>query len=147
MATHFKGLTKLPGDSTQYEAGSTVAQNVSVGNSTASHAVRFSNGQTLVLGKDAPTFTLLMRDENQYAWLLRADVYSTATAFVRGEFDVEGDIVAAIRFKKSSADRHWRDVLATLAARFAPQRAETWFQSARQAAWNVRFHYDRSNEF
>src|SRR5215469_9032553 len=34
-----------------------------------------------------------------------------------------------------------------MAARFAPSRLETWIQSRKRAASNIRFHYDLSNDF
>jgi len=88
----------------------------------------------------------MLRDARQYEWLQRADLYSAATAFIRGDFDIHGDIMSAIRFKKASR-LSWRDALSAMAARLAPRRLESWFQSRRRAARNIRFHYDRSNDF
>jgi cyclopropane-fatty-acyl-phospholipid synthase len=78
--------------------------------------------------------------------LLATDVYSAAIAFVRGEFDVEGDLVAAIRFKgwqpHSGLRKHLFGSIAWCAAAL-----ESGFQGKSQAAHHVGFHYDRSNEF
>jgi cyclopropane-fatty-acyl-phospholipid synthase len=94
-----------------------------------------------------PPFTLLTRDARQHAWFERADLYSAALAYIRGEIEVQGDLIAAIRFKKAAARRGWRDSLAALLAKVGPGWLETWFQSRRRAVRNIRFHYDRSNEF
>src|SRR6266566_2327888 len=99
------------------------------------------------INRATPTFTFSARDEGELHRILTLDDYSAARAFIRGEFDVSGDLIAALRLKT----RHSRPSLAhwlwTAAARFAPARLETWFQSRKRAADNIRFHYDRSNEF
>jgi len=111
------------------------------------YEVRFANGRSLVRGNGPPSFTFLLRDSGQYEWLQQADLYSAATAFVQGTFDVHGDIISAIRFKKLTTRLGIRDVLAAVATRFALRRLEAWFQSRHRAAGNIRFHYDRSNDF
>jgi cyclopropane-fatty-acyl-phospholipid synthase len=112
-----------------------------------SYEVLYADGRSMVRGTDRPAFTFMMRDPDQYGWLKRADLYSAATAFVRGDFDIHGDVISAIRFKKATSRTSWRDVLSAIAALFAPRRLEVRFQSPRRAAQNVRFHYDRSNDF
>jgi cyclopropane-fatty-acyl-phospholipid synthase len=78
--------------------------------------------------------------------LLATDAYSAATGFVRGEFDVDGDLAAAIRFKgwqpSSGLRRHLFAVLARSAAAL-----ESATQSKARARRRICFHYDRSNEF
>jgi cyclopropane-fatty-acyl-phospholipid synthase len=78
--------------------------------------------------------------------LLATDVYSAAIAFVRGEFDVEGDLSAAIRFKGWQPHRGLRKHLIGAIARCAAV-LQSGFQSKAQTARHIRFHYDRSNEF
>ena len=111
------------------------------------HEVIYADGRSLVRGNGRPAFSLLLRDPSQYEWLQRADLYSAATAFIEGKFDIHGDIISAIRFKRLTTQLGIRDFLSALAARFAPGRMEAWFQSRRRAARNIRFHYDRSNDF
>ena len=112
------------------------------------YAVEFRGGKTQLHGDGLPVFTIAVADEAQWQWFLKADVYSAAMAFVRGDFDVRGDLVAAIRFFKQAASRknlkHW---LFAVLERFAPHRLESWFQPKSRAARNIRFHYDRSNDF
>ena len=107
----------------------------------------YRDGGSLLRGAGHPAFSFLLKDERQLEWLLRADLYSAALAFIRGDFDIHGDIIAAIRFKMETTRRGFRDLLASLAAQLAPGRIETWFQTSMRAAQNIRFHYDRSNDF
>ena len=111
------------------------------------YEVVFADGHSLLRGNGRPAFSFLLRDSGQYEWLQRADLYSAAKAFIEGKFDIHGDIVSAIRFKKLTTQLGVWDVISALAARFAPGRLEAWFQSRRRAARNIRFHYDRSNDF
>lgn len=73
------------------------------------------------------------------------DSYAAAHAFVSGQVDVQGDIVAAVRFfnkgQHSALQSLWHSVAAHLghAALSLNERAE--------ALRDVQFHYDRSNEF
>lgn len=112
-----------------------------------SYAVQFSDGTEENHGNDPPAFTLVVRDRRQLEWLLKADAYSAALSFISGESDVRGDLVAAIRFQLAGRHRRWLGLLRAMAARIGPHRHETWMQSRRRAAENIRYHYDRSNEF
>jgi cyclopropane-fatty-acyl-phospholipid synthase len=114
---------------------------------TFNYEVLYADGRSLVRGNGRPAFTFLLRDSGQFEWLQRADLYSAASAFIQGKFDIHGDIISAIRFKKLTTQSGIRDVLSAIAARFAPRRLEAWFQSRHRAAGNIRFHYDRSNDF
>jgi cyclopropane-fatty-acyl-phospholipid synthase len=114
---------------------------------TFNYEVLYADGRSLVRGHGRPAFTFLLRDSGQFEWLQRADLYSAASAFIQGKFDIHGDVISAIRFKKLTTQSGIRDVLSAIAARFAPRRLEAWFQSRHRAAGNIRFHYDRSNDF
>lgn len=111
------------------------------------YEVVYADGRSLVRGNGRPAFTFLLSDSGQFEWLQRADLYSAATAFIHGKFDIRGDIISAIRFKKLTTQLGIRDLFSALVARFAPRRLEAWFQSQSRAARNIRFHYDRSNDF
>jgi cyclopropane-fatty-acyl-phospholipid synthase len=67
-------------------------------------------------------------------------------AYVRGLFDVKGDLEAAIRFKGWQPRSDLRKRLFGALARCA-SGLESVFQSKRSCARNIRFHYDRSNDF
>ncbi len=111
------------------------------------YAVEFGDGPRQVIGEGPCAFSIAVSNRSQFEWLLRADSYSAGLAFLRGEFTVRGDLIAAIRFKRSHSPRGLAHRLLSLLAHFAPGRLETWFQTLARARCNIRFHYDRSNEF
>jgi len=111
------------------------------------YAVEYRSGKRELRGETDPSFTLSVTDESQLEWILRGDAYSVALGFIRGRFDVSGDLVAALRLKQQHSRPALSGLLWTLAARFAPMRLETWVQSKERAARNIRFHYDLSNDF
>ena len=76
----------------------------------------------------------------------RADAYSAAQGFIRGKFDIAGDLFAAIQWKRENVPGSLRARALSAAVRWAP-RLESWFQGRGRAARNIRFHYDRSNAF
>jgi len=115
--------------------------------SAVAYEVVYRDGRSLYRVAGHPAFTFQLKDPRQYEWLLRSDLYSAALAFIRGDLDIHGDIIAAVRFKTEMTRRGLRDLFASIAARLAPRRIESWFQTSMRAARNVRFHYDRSNEF
>jgi cyclopropane-fatty-acyl-phospholipid synthase len=80
-------------------------------------------------------------------WLETADPFSAALSFVRGEFDVEGDLVDAVRFQLTRASTSLRARAMNLIGRMAPWRLAQLWQSRSRAVSEIRFHYDRSNDF
>jgi cyclopropane-fatty-acyl-phospholipid synthase len=117
------------------------------GAGTPAYEVVYENGGSFVKGEGHPAFTFLVKNSRHLDHLLHADPYSAAMSFVRGDFEIEGDIVAAIRFKTTLTRPGVRGLLAGLAARFSPSRLDSWLQTSSQATRNIRFHYDRSNDF
>lgn len=110
------------------------------------YLARFAVEGERAFGEGAQEFTVRARSEEAIRKLWEADAYTAAMAFLRGEFEIEGDIIAAVRWhiqraRPSSALRlaAWLQRLAT--------RWESFYQSRSRAAANIRFHYDRSNEF
>ena len=106
----------------------------------------FRDGTVRQFGDGPPAFTFRVPSESALERLLATDVYSAAMAFVRGEFDVEGDLPAAIRFKGWQPRSSLRNRLLAVIARSATV-LESVFQSKAQTARHIRFHYDRSNDF
>jgi cyclopropane-fatty-acyl-phospholipid synthase len=111
------------------------------------YTVEFPDGSKRVKGGGPPAFTFYVSDETQLKRILTADEYAAAKAFISGEFDLCGDLVSAIRFKRSQSQPGVSGWLRAAAARLAPRRIETWFQSKTRAADDIQFHYDRSNDF
>ncbi len=106
----------------------------------------FRDGTVRQSGDGPPAFTFRLPSESALERILATDVYSAARAFVRGEFDVEGDIASAIRFKGWQPRSSLRNGLVAVIARSATA-LESVFQSKAQTAHHIRFHYDRSNDF
>jgi cyclopropane-fatty-acyl-phospholipid synthase len=107
----------------------------------------FENGTARHSGGEAPpAFTFRVPDEAALERILSTDPYTAAMAYLRGDFELEGDLCAAIRFKGWDAQSSWRRRSIRLLARCATLR-ECLLQTRAQAQRNIRFHYDRSNEF
>jgi cyclopropane-fatty-acyl-phospholipid synthase len=113
--------------------------------SEISYAVRTDQREASLVGRGPAAFVIRARSDEDWQRLVHLDAYRAGMAFVNGEFDVEGDLVAAVDFWSRRPHRH---SLVTLALALAPQfRMERWFQSRARARQNIEFHYDRSNEF
>jgi cyclopropane-fatty-acyl-phospholipid synthase len=112
-----------------------------------SYAVEYDGGMRQARGEGAVVFTLVVVDEPQLQRILKGDDYLVAQAYVRGEFDVRGDLVAAVRLKQKYTHSRFFHRLRLATVRWGPSRIESWFQSKQRAAENIRFHYDVSNEF
>lgn len=112
---------------------------------TAWQAV-FADGTTRLNGETTPAFTLRVANDSALERILSTDPYTAALAYLRGEFEVEGDLRSAIRFKGWGAQSRWRGRWLGLLARCATLR-ECFYQNAAQTARHIRYHYDRSNDF
>jgi cyclopropane-fatty-acyl-phospholipid synthase len=94
--------------------------------------------------REPSTFVIRVPDKAAWDRLMEGGTYQAARAFVDGEFDIEGDLVAALRW--------WYARPAGLGSSFAVQtirhlHLESFLQSRARARRNIEFHYDRSNEF
>ena len=108
--------------------------------------VVFRDGTQLPFRAGIPLFTLHVGTRKALNRLLATDAYSAATAFVRGEFDVSGDLTAAIRWKGWQPRSGLRRRIFAAIARFAAAIENTSLSKARTHR-RIGFHYDRSNEF
>src|SRR5579864_5953973 len=106
----------------------------------------FADGTARQSGDGVPAFTLRVPSEVALKRILASDSYSLAMAYVKGEFDVDGDLPAAIRFKGWRPQSRLRAQWFRTIARCATLR-ECFFQSQAESVRHIRFHYDRSNEF
>jgi cyclopropane-fatty-acyl-phospholipid synthase len=111
------------------------------------YAIEYEDGGSDHYGHGAPEFTIVVRARPDFDRLLGFDDYSLATAFVRGDFAVEGDLVAAVRFFRARPYSRINGSLATAIAKLGFARVESSFQTKKRAAENIRFHYDQSNDF
>ncbi len=115
--------------------------------SEIAYAVEYRSGKREIHGKEPPAFTMSVTDGSQLHRILTGNAYSAALEFIRKQFDISGDLVAALRVRQKCAHRAFFDSLWSLAARCAPMRMETWLQSRKRAVENIRFHYDISDRF
>ncbi len=79
--------------------------------------------------------------------MLRMDAYRAAIAFVRGEISVRGDLFGAIRFFDSHNRPGWHAWWRAVAAWLGRSGFRARLKNRSAAARDIRFHYDRSNEF
>jgi cyclopropane-fatty-acyl-phospholipid synthase len=115
--------------------------------SSPGYAIAFQNGEQQATGPGAPSFKISVADKAHLERILNADAYAGAMAFVRGEVSISGDLVAAVRAMSRVKACSFLHRLWTVAARLVRASLETYFQSRTRAAENIRFHYDRSNDF
>ncbi|MGC2333189.1 MAG: cyclopropane-fatty-acyl-phospholipid synthase family protein [Candidatus Acidiferrales bacterium] len=111
------------------------------------YAVEYADGSLDRYGHGAPQFKFVVSSPAHLRRLLAFDAYSLAMAFVRGEFSVEGDLVAAIRFYRARPHSQVQRAILAVIPRLGVGRLETWFQTKDRAAHNIRSHYDQSNDF
>ena len=104
-------------------------------------------GSSAAAPAQAQNFEIVPRLKGGQAWLARADAYSVGLAFVNGEIDVYGDFVAAVRYQLSQSASTFRRQFFDAVCRWNPWRLTQGWGSRGAAARNIRFHYDRSNEF
>jgi cyclopropane-fatty-acyl-phospholipid synthase len=95
----------------------------------------------------AQDFEIITHHKRDLEWLLQADAYSAARAFVNGQFEVQGDFIAAVRFQLSRSGAAWRRDFLNAICRWSPWRLTQRWAGAAGTARYVRFHYDRSNDF
>jgi cyclopropane-fatty-acyl-phospholipid synthase len=113
----------------------------------APYAVEYADGDFDLFGDGEPLFKILAATRSEFERLLRQDAYSLAMKFVRAEFSVEGDLVAAVHFYNAQPYSRVQAGFLAMLARFGIGRIESWFQTKRRAAQNIRFHYDQSTDF
>ena len=109
--------------------------------------MEYASGKREIHGSSPPAFTISAADESQFERILKGNAYRAALGFVRGKFRISGDLIAALRLRQTYSQCSLLEGLYAAAARLAPARMETWFQSRQRAAANIRFHYDVSNAF
>ena len=104
-------------------------------------------GSSAAAPAQAQSFEIVPRHKGGQRWLARADAYSVALAFVNGEIDVYGDFVAAVRYQLSQSATTLRRQFFGAICRWNPWTLTQHWATRGATARNIRFHYDRSNEF
>jgi cyclopropane-fatty-acyl-phospholipid synthase len=92
-------------------------------------------------------FEIVARGEGARRWMARGDPYSAGVAYVKGLIDVQGDLIEAVRYQLAHAGATWRRQLLDTVCRWTPWRLTQRWSGRAATARNIRFHYDRSNEF
>jgi cyclopropane-fatty-acyl-phospholipid synthase len=72
-----------------------------------SFRVHMPGGSTIAVGDGAPEFDLHIRNTDGMRALRSASELRIADAYVRGDLDLEGDVVKAMWLRNSLSDRNW----------------------------------------
>jgi cyclopropane-fatty-acyl-phospholipid synthase len=92
-------------------------------------------------------FEIVARGEDAKRWISRGDAYSAGLAYVKGLVDVQGDLIEAVRYQLAHTGATWHRQLLDAVCRWTPWRLTQRWAGRETTARNIRFHYDRSNEF
>jgi cyclopropane-fatty-acyl-phospholipid synthase len=106
-----------------------------------------SAGSSATAPAQVQNFEIVARHRGGQQWLARADAYAVALAFVRGEIDVYGDFISAVRFQLSRSATTFRRQFFDAVCRWNPWTLSQRWATRDATARNIRFHYDRSNDF
>jgi cyclopropane-fatty-acyl-phospholipid synthase len=110
-------------------------------------SLSFSDGGEEFFGNGRPAFTIMVPNERFWRATQRKGTYAMARAFVEGRIEIEGDLVAAVRWWLAQRNCGLADLLVTALSRLSFSRIEGLVQSRDRAARNIQFHYDRLVEF
>ena len=95
------------------------------------YAVEFQNGSGRVDSEEQPACTFFVNDEHHWHRLTNSDPYQLATAFIRSEFEIGGDLPA--RFGSSGSGfplcAPWAENTAGLFEAAIETRLPDWFDS------------------
>lgn len=105
------------------------------------------DGRQVTYGEGHPAFRFIVKDLDQFHRLIHGDPYTTAIQFIDGRFDIQGDLIAAIRLKAAMTRRGLKSALASSLAWLAARGLTPWSQAQGRDVRDISFHYDRSNEF
>jgi cyclopropane-fatty-acyl-phospholipid synthase len=79
--------------------------------------------------------------------LLAQNPYRAAIDFIRGNYSVEGDLLAAVKAIVGPRRTSFRSWLDGLIVRIGESRPAVWFRQQKDTTRDIQFHYDRSNGF
>lgn len=92
-------------------------------------------------------FTIIASGNGEARKFSNSNSYSAAMAFIKGEFDVRGDIFEAIRHFYNQHRSKLHQFLFSMLIKSEHLRVRHSFDDATVARNNIQFHYDLSNEF
>ena len=108
---------------------------------------RFADGSDRRMGSGPPQFVITIDSPAAWEALLRSSAFGAALRFMRGDYDISGDVVAAIRFWEQQWKARWFTPVVRTAGRILSKRPESWLQTRTRARRNIAFHYNRCNDF
>lgn len=94
-----------------------------------------------------PEFSIIPTGDRSTEELLRMDAYSVAMAFVHGDFEVHGDLIAAVRFFESHKLAGLRSLWYSVAAHLHHDVHGVVEHRPESQQRDIQFHYDQSNQF
>lgn len=117
-------------------------QGVQAASVTTSLSMEQRGGRAVFRDSNGPVFTISATSKERLDAFQR-DTWSAAIAFIRGELDVEGDLVRAVQWQAAQTKSGLWASLLGVAARLA----RAGYSRTGRPPRNIRFHYDRSNRF
>ena len=109
--------------------------------------VRYADGSEELIGEGTPQFTIAIRSPAAFDALLRSSAAGAAFRYLRGEYDISGDLAAAIQFWEQQWEHRPFSPVLRLLGRLLCLHPESLLQTRSRARRNIVFHYDRSNDF
>src|SRR5262249_24109168 len=109
-----------------------------------SFAVVARSGERRRFGSAPASFTVRVRDLSAWYALAGAGAYRIATAFVAGELDIDGDLLAAVRWWHQNHLDGWRGWVRAAVGRL---RLDSWMKPTGRVGPGPRFQDDSSNRF
>src|SRR5689334_16708668 len=61
-------------------------------------AIQFANGSIQQFGNGEPVFTIKVFDKQYWGAIQRNGTYAAALGFIKGEIEIEGDLIEAVRW-------------------------------------------------
>jgi cyclopropane-fatty-acyl-phospholipid synthase len=109
--------------------------------------LRQPDGHRHVFNDPEGRFTLVGAAHIDPTQIFKLDAYSAANAFVNGDFDVDGDLIEAVRYFSNQPHTGIRHLIYSMIARLEHLRIYSLLGGRDDAAKSIQYHYDRSNEF
>jgi cyclopropane-fatty-acyl-phospholipid synthase len=113
---------------------------VTFANAPRAFALTFPDGQSVTVGAGRPAFRIVVKNLRSVATLSGLDEGRIADAYMAGDFDIVGDVLAAMDCRSYFRDRHWLSNV----GRFI--QAPVFGQVTTNAS-AIKVHYDLEPEF
>ncbi|MBV9264803.1 MAG: class I SAM-dependent methyltransferase [Acidobacteriaceae bacterium] len=108
---------------------------------------RQPGGRTNIFSDPQGRFTLVGAGNTDPKQILKLDAYSAANAFVNGEFDVQGDLMEAVRYFSEQPHTGIRHLIYAMLARLEHLRIHSLLGTQDETAKGIEHDGERPNEF